>query len=114
VTRSSALVALFGMAYFAATLAASHALAHGHGGYAAVLFAASALLLAAAHRELHHAARLLRAIAVYRHGQMSGPLRDAIDYATALPPRCQCETWWTSFGQHHDAACPAFVWEENP
>ncbi|WP_225848598.1 hypothetical protein [Streptomyces sp. HPF1205] len=114
-TRASSLmVCLFGISYLTATLASANAATHGHGGYAAVFLIASIVLLAAAHRELHHSARLLRTVAVYRHGQMSGPLRDAIDDATALPPECTCDTWWTSLGEQHAPACPAHVWENSP
>ncbi|WP_225846948.1 hypothetical protein [Streptomyces sp. HPF1205] len=106
-TRASSLmVCLFGISYLTATLASANAAAHGHSGYAAVFLTASIVLLLAAHRELRHSARLLRTVAVYRHGQMSGPLRDAIDYATALPPGCTCDTWWTSLGEQHAPACP--------
>ncbi|MEC3995221.1 hypothetical protein VSR01_17430 [Actinacidiphila sp. DG2A-62] len=107
------LVSLYAMAYLLAAWAGASALASGDFLYAAGLFSTSAGLLLAVRREFCHAARLLRVVAVYRHGApYVGPVDElaAIERASALPPECRCETWWTSLGERHDPYCPMLLW----
>lgn len=77
---------------------------------AVILLSSSALLLVGIYRELRHAAVLIATVAVYRHGgEFPGHVHQlrALECATAVPPDCRCETWWTSLGHHHAPHCPA-------
>jgi hypothetical protein len=117
VTRATAvMITLYGVGYLGAALAGAEAAAAAQPWHALFLFALSGVLLVAVTREFHHAARALRLLASYRHGQLPGPMRDAIEQATAVPPYCRCETWWTSLGNRHAAGCPArpaVRWQEE-
>ncbi|WP_284576690.1 hypothetical protein [Streptomyces sp. 2P-4] len=107
--RILAIVA-YALAYTGAVVAATEAHADGHTAYAVALFATAAGLLLAIRREHRHAADLIRTAAAYRHHQPVDPDHDAaVEYATAVPPGCRCETWWTSLGDHHHPRCPAHI-----
>ncbi|MGW6391144.1 hypothetical protein ACWFR1_11705 [Streptomyces sp. NPDC055103] len=112
-TQARALmISLYSAVYLIAIYAGASALDAGDDLYAASLFGTSLGLLLGIHRETRHAARLIRMVATYRHGApYAGAVDDlvAIEQATALPPGCLCESWWTSLGHHHDSQCPALV-----
>jgi hypothetical protein len=115
-TARTVMVSVYAMAYTVAVYAGTSALQSGDGLYAAGLLGTSIGLLLGMHREFGHAARLLRVVAVYRHGApYAGPVDDlaAIEQATALPPGCRCETWWTSLGRDHALHCPALAWKDT-
>ena len=115
-TRATAvMITLYGACYLGAALAGAEAVAAGRPWHALFRFGVSGVLLVAASREFHHAARALRLLGSYRHGQLPPPVRDAIEQATALPPFCRCEAWWTSLGDHHARFCPAreTSWQEE-
>ncbi|MGW6456302.1 hypothetical protein ACWF94_10310 [Streptomyces sp. NPDC055078] len=104
------MITLYAIGYMVAIFAGSSALDAGDDLYAAGLFTTSVGLLLGIHREARHAARLVRVVAAYRHGsEFPGPVADLaeIERATAIPPGCHCETWWTSLGGHHSLTCPA-------
>lgn len=96
-TRSTAvMVTLYGACYLGAALAGAEAAAGGQPWQALLLFGLAGVLLAAASREFHHAARALRLTGHYRHGQFPGSAGDAMAQAAGLPPGCHCETWCAS------------------
>jgi hypothetical protein len=104
------MISVYAVAYGVAAFAGASAADAGAQLYATGLFTTSIGLLVGIHREFHHAARLARIVAAYRHNeQFPGPVEDlaAIEQATAIPPGCSCETWWTSLGSQHDQQCPA-------
>ncbi|MGA5497782.1 hypothetical protein ACPCSP_25810 [Streptomyces cinereoruber] len=101
----NAVAGLYAAAYMGASYAAVRAVDDGQGFYAAALFALSAVLLIGIRHEYRNAARMIHLAASYRHHQMPGA--PDIECATALPPGCRCETWWTSLGARHDTHCPA-------
>ncbi|WP_434593415.1 hypothetical protein [Streptomyces sp. A5-4] len=110
------MVATYGVTYLVAIYAGASALDSGDTLYAAGLFGTSLGLLLGIHREARHAARLIRMVATYRHGApYAGPVEDlvAIERATAIPPNCRCESWWTTLGGHHDPQCPALVRKDS-
>jgi hypothetical protein len=113
VTRVGRLViSAYGVTYFFAVWAGTTAVDQGHALAAAALFTTSAGLLLGMHRECKHAARLIRLVGAYRHHQVldaDDGLAAAVEFATAQPPGCRCETWWTSLGDHHHPQCPANV-----
>ncbi|MFC7791324.1 hypothetical protein [Streptomyces cinereoruber] len=104
-TPSSAAAWTYAAAYMGATYAGVRALDDGEVFYATALFAVSLVLLAGIRHEFRTAARLIRVAAAYRHHQT--PMAPDVEYATALPPGCRCETWWISLGARHDSHCPA-------
>jgi hypothetical protein len=111
------MIVVYGACYLGAALAGSEAAVGGHPWHALFLFGLSGVLLVAVSREFHHAARALRLLGSYRHGQLPPPVHAAIEEATAVPPFCRCETWWTSLGNHHAHSCPAheIYWhQESP
>lgn len=106
------MIVLYATAYLIAVCVGAVAAQDGDQLYAVALFGTSVGLLLGIHRECRHAARLIEAVAAYRHGgQFPGHARDlaVIERATAIPPGCTCETWWTSIGRRHAATCPALV-----
>jgi hypothetical protein len=111
VTRAGRLVVLaYGVAYFFAVWAGTGAVQDGNAVAAAGLFTSSAGLLLGIRRECTHTARMIHVVSAYRHRQLLDP-RDpyaaALEFATAQPPGCRCETWWTSLGDRHAPHCPA-------
>ena len=114
-TARKVMISLYAMAYLIAVGAGATALDSGHGLYAACLFGTSMGLLLGIHREFQHAARLMRVVAIDRHGvPYAVPMDDlaAVQRVTTLPPGCRCESWWTSLGSRHDPHCPALAWKE--
>ncbi|GAA2948722.1 hypothetical protein ACFPN0_14940 [Kitasatospora cinereorecta] len=104
------MITLYAIGYMVAIYAGASALETGDGLYAAGLFTTSVGLLLGIHREARHAARLVRVATACRHsGVLLDPVADLteIERATAIPPGCNCETWWTSLGRHHSPTCPA-------
>lgn len=103
-------ISLYVATYGLAVWAGATALEDGNALAATSLFTAAVALLVGIFRECRHAARLIRIVSVYRHHQMPDPY-DAqsaeLEAATAIPPGCSCETWWTSLGDHHAPQCPA-------
>ncbi|MFJ7592485.1 hypothetical protein ACIQZO_34970 [Streptomyces sp. NPDC097617] len=105
------MISLYAAGYLVAIFVGTSAIDAGEDLYAVALFGTSVGLLLGIHRECRNAARLVRVVAAYRHGaEFPGPVADlaAIERATAIPPGCRCETWWTSLGGHHSLTCPAF------
>jgi hypothetical protein len=111
VTRAARVVVLlYGVAYFFAVWAGAGAVQDGNAVAAGALFAAAAGLLLGIRRECTHTAHLVRLVGAYRHHQLLDPadgLAAALEFATAQPPGCRCETWWTTLGDHHAPHCPA-------
>lgn len=109
-------ISLYAMAYMAALYVGVTAADDGHHLYAYTLFGVSMALLVAIYREYRNTALLIHLVGVYRHNQRPDYDEDAaaIEYATAFPPGCRCETWWISMGADHDTTCPAYAREESP
>ncbi|MEV3895370.1 hypothetical protein [Streptomyces anulatus] len=109
-TRARILVVVaYALAYTAAVAVATEAHTNGHTLYAVALVATAAGLLLAIRREHRNAADLIRTAAAYRHHQLPPTSGQAalVEYQTAVPPGCTCETWWTSLGARHATRCPA-------
>ncbi|GGZ23743.1 hypothetical protein GCM10010387_16210 [Streptomyces inusitatus] len=102
-----AVIAAYATAYGLAVWAGALALDASDALSAIGLFTASVGLLVGIHRECRHAARVIYLIGTYQHLQPADPDCDAaVEYATAVPPGCWCETWWTSLGTVHAKHCP--------
>lgn len=108
-------IGLYSAAYLGAVWMGADAAHHSEDLYAAGLFVTSSGLLLGIHREFRNAGRLVRVVAAYRHRQVLAITADAaaIECATARPPGCRCEMWWTSLGVLHDLECPAHAQQED-
>ncbi|MEU6929014.1 hypothetical protein AB0A05_07600 [Streptomyces sp. NPDC046374] len=112
------LIGAYCVGYLVAVFFAVSAADERQAAYSVALFATSAGLLVAIRREYRHSARLIALVGVYRHHQVPAvadrAAAAAVERATALPPGCTCETWWTSLGHHHDRTCAALARKECP